>query len=88
MARSTTLIASTILSVALLGATALAQNDFTFPRRFDPELRAAQLSLETAVEHLQKTRNAKSAPNVRALAYIALAQTELQSMTGGGEGFE
>jgi len=88
MASKRTLFVATILSLSLIGAAALAQNDFAFPRRADPEVRAAQLSLADAVEHLQKARNTRNPANMRALAFITLAQTELQNAPGGVEGLD
>ena len=87
MTRSRTVFISTMLGLTLIGAAALAQGEL-FPRRADPEVRAAQLSLADAVEHLQKARNARNAQNMRALAYITLAQTELQNAPGGLEGLD
>ena len=87
MVRSRTVFISTMLGLTLIAAAAFAQGEL-FPRRADPEVRAAQLSLADAVEHLQKARNARNPQNMRALAYITLAQTELQSAPGGLEGLD
>ena len=87
MTRSRTVFVSAIAGLTLVAATAFAQGEL-FPRRADPEVRAAQLSLADAVEHLQKARNARNAQNMRALAYITLAQTELQNAPGGLEGLD
>jgi hypothetical protein len=84
MARIRTILVSTTIALTLVAGIAFAQRDLTVPRRADPELSAAQQSLYSAMDHLQKARNSEDAPNVRARAYIALAQTELETERGGG----
>jgi hypothetical protein len=68
------ILASTTVVLTLAAGLAFGQG---VVGRADPELRAAQQSLEDALEHLQKARNSESAANVRARAFIALAETEL-----------
>lgn len=82
-----TVLISAAIGFALASGIALAA-DLTIPRRADPELNAARQSLYSAMDHLQKARNAADAPNVRARAYIALAQTELETEPGGLQGLQ
>jgi hypothetical protein len=75
------ILISATIGFALATGIALAA-DLTIPRRADPELNAARQALYSAMDHLQKSRNYAEAPNVRARAYIALAETELETEDG------
>jgi hypothetical protein len=75
MTRIKTVLVSATLGFTLAAGLAFAQG---FTPRIDPELRAARQSLDAAMTHLQRTTNPEIAQIVRARAYIALAETELE----------
>jgi hypothetical protein len=79
MARIKTILVSATLGFTLAAGIAFAQG---FIPGVDPELRAAQQSLVAAMAHLQRTNNPELAQIIRARAYIVLAETELDPVSG------
>lgn len=79
MGRIKTILVSATLGFTLATGLAFAQG---FVGRVDPELKAAQQSLDDAMAHLQRTNNPELARIIRARAYIALVETELDPASG------
>jgi hypothetical protein len=93
MARMKTILVSIASGLILAAGIALAQQENPGPtlRHYgpvDPEIVAAQQSLEDAMAHLQKSRVSRASSIVRARAYIALAGTELEAVPGGLQGLQ
>jgi hypothetical protein len=79
MARIKPILVTGSFALTFVAGIAFAQG---FTPRIDPELIAARQSLNAAMTHLQNTTDPEVIQIVRARAYIALAETELEPPSG------
>lgn len=80
MRKHYTILAGTAFALTIAVGVALAQ-EYAQPRligRPDPELNTAKQSLDDALAHLQKARNADSGEFAKARACIELAEDQIR----------
>ncbi len=71
-------------SFALTFAAGIAVAQTMMPSRGpDPELAAAQEAVDEAVVHLEHVRNSNNPANMRALAFLALVQAQIEQQRKG-----
>ena len=80
MSRTKILLVAACIALSITGGLAFAQGGLF--GRPDPELKAAEQSLQDALMHLQRSRGAGSVGHTRAEAFIALAASELDPGAG------